>query len=136
MSEQPWDFDQAVSRCHQASRHQQEAEESLAAAYRGFAAAQEAYARRLAEVVQSLRDMSVPATVCLELARGAEDVSKLRSERDEWEGVKAAAEQACWRRNADRKDAQRFSDWSQRREFAEARGEVTHEFSQSVGGRA
>lgn len=136
MAEQPWSFDQAVSRCSQASRHQQQAEDALKEAYVGFAAAQEAYARRLAEVVQSLRDMSVPATVCLELARGAEDVSALRSERDQWEGVKAAAEQACWRRNADRKDAQRFSDWSCRREFAEARGEVHHEFSTPIGGRA
>lgn len=136
MSEQPWDFDEAVRRCSLASKHQQQAEDALKEAYVGFAAAQEAYARRLAEVVQSLRDMSVPATVCLELARGAEDVSALRSERDQWEGVKAAAEQACWRRNADRKDAQRFSDWSQRRQFAEAAGEVRHDFSQPIGGRA
>lgn len=136
MAEQPWDFDQAVTRCHQASRHQQEAEDALANAYRGFAQAQEAYARRLAEVVQSLRDMSVPATVCLELARGAADVAELRRERDQWEGVKAAAEQACWRRNADRKDAQRFADWSQRREFAEAGGRVDHEFSRPIGAGA
>ena len=133
MSEQPWDFDQAVARCHQASRHQQEAEQSLAAAYRGYAEAQEAYARRLAAVIQSLRGMSVPVTICLELAKGAGDVSQLRRERDEWEGVKAAAEQACWRRNADRKDSQRFADWSQRREFAEVGGRVEHEFSQPIG---
>lgn len=136
MAEQPWSFDEAVRRCSLASKHQQNAEKSLKAAYIGAAEAQEAYARRLAELIQSLREMSVPATVCLELAKGAEDVSRLRAERDEWEGVKAAAEQACWRRNADRKDAQRFADWSQRREFAEGRGEVQHEFERPIGALA
>jgi hypothetical protein len=136
MSEQPWSFDEAVHRCSLVSKRQQEAEAALKSAYVGFAEAQEAYARRLAQVVESLREMSVPATVCLELARGAEDVAALRRERDGWEGVKAAAEQACWRRNADRKDAQRFSDWSQRREFAEAAGEVQHTFEKPIGVRA
>ena len=46
----------------------------------------------------------------------------LRRLRDIDEGVVEALKQAAWRRAADRKDAQRFSDWSQRREAAEFQG--------------
>ena len=81
-------------------------------------------------------DMSVPATVCLDLAKGFEDVAALRRERDIKEGLKAAAEQLCWRRTADRKDAQALSGWSERREFAEGRGEVLHTFEKPVGAGA
>lgn len=119
MNNRPWDFDEARDHCRQASGHQEAAEANLKQAYIDFAQAQEKYSLKLALMVTSLREMSVPVTVCLELARGAEDVAALRKDRDIAEGVKAAAEQACWRRNADRKDAQRFSDWSQRRELAE-----------------
>jgi hypothetical protein len=120
MNNRPWNFDEARDHCRKASSHQEAAEANLKEAYVDYAKAQEAYALHLALTVTSLREMSTPATVCLELARGAGDVAALRRTRDIAEGVKAAAEQACWRRNADRKDAQRFADWSQRREMAEA----------------
>ena len=129
----PWTFDEAVTRCSGASKRQEEAEQALGEAYRGFAQAQEAYALKLAKGIESLREMSVPATVCLELAKGMSDVAELRMERDQWAGLKAVAEQACWRRNADRKDAQRFSDWSQRRELAEAGNDMRPTYSEPIG---
>ena len=46
-------------------------------------------------------------------------------------------QQAAWRRAADRKDAQRFADWSQRREFAEADGGSPQpQWSKPIGARA
>lgn len=136
MAEQPWDFSQSEQKAYAASHRQFEAEEEVRVAYKAFAIAQEAYAIRLKEVIESLRAMSVPVTVCLELAKGATDVASLRRDRDIAEGEKVAAEQRCWRAAADRKDTLALIGWSERREFAEARGEVRHEFSQPIGGRA
>lgn len=121
----PWDFGEAERRLSAASRRQEMAEEAMREAYRAWGAAQDAYARKLAETILELRAENVPATVCLELAKGSPAVSALRLKRDVAEGVKAAAEQAAWRRNADRRDAARLADWSQRREFAEAAGAVS-----------
>ena len=132
----PWSFEEAERRLSQASSRQQQAEDALKAAHKDAAEAEDNYRLQLAKVITSLRDMSIPATVCLDLAKGSEDVAELRRVRDVAEGVKAAAEQACWRRNADRRDAARLADWSCRREFAEAAGEVHHEFSTPIGGRA
>ena len=130
----PWDFDEAREHCRNASSHQEAAEANLKESYIEHAKAQEAYALQLGLMITSLREMGIPVTICQELAKGAADVAELRRTRDIAEGVKAAAEQACWRRNADRKDAQRFSDWSQRREFAEAAGTVASpEFSRPIG---
>ena len=61
----------------------------------------------------------LPATLCLDLSKGDERIASLRREWDIAEGVKEAMQQNCWRHTADRKDAQRFADWSQRREMAE-----------------
>ena len=57
-------------------------------------------------------------TACGDLARGDENVARLRMERDVAEGVKEAAMQASWRRAADRKDIGRLIEWSARRDLA------------------
>lgn len=129
----PWSFDEAERRLSAASSRQQSAEEELKRAYREAAEAEDRYRVRLALLITELRDMGVPATVCLDLAKGANDVAKLRRERDIAEGVKVAAEQACWRRNADRRDCRSLAAWSQRREMAEAAGVVHHDFEKPVG---
>lgn len=131
----PWSFEEAERRLSQASSRQQQAEDALKAAHKDAAEAEDNYRLQLAKVITSLRDMSIPATVCLDLAKGAEDVASLRRKRDIAEGVKAAAEQACWRRNADRRDAARLADWSCRREFAEAAGVVSVPDGELIGGR-
>jgi hypothetical protein len=64
------------------------------------------------------------------------EVARLRRERDIAEGVREAMQQAAWRRAADRKDTQRFIDWSARRELAEGYGNAPEpEFEQPIGGR-
>jgi hypothetical protein len=119
MIEQPWDFGTAHERCSRSSRNQESAEEGIREAYKVFALKEEQYRTALATKILQLKADGVAITACGEIARGDKLVAKLRYERDVAEGVREAATQVAWRRNADRKDAQRFADWSQRRELAE-----------------
>lgn len=120
MNNQPWDFDEARRYCRQASLRQEAAEDALRKAYADAGIAEEEFRRALAERILELRAEGLPATVCSDVARGDVAVSELRRKRDIAEGVREAMVQAAWRLTADRKDAQRFSDWSQRREMAES----------------
>lgn len=123
MSEQPWSFAEALDRCQQSSRNQGAVEDAVKESYRGLAEAEELYRTELAKELVRLHDEDgVAWTVCDTMARGNPYVARLRKARDLAEGVKEATTAASWRRNADRKDAQRFSDWSQRRELAEFHG--------------
>ena len=66
-------------------------------------------------------------------AAGAEDVATLRRERDVAVGLREAAQQACWRRAADRRDCQALCGWSERQMFAEAAGRIEHTFEKPIG---
>lgn len=119
MSNQPWDFSEAREACRAASQAQHAAEDALREASKDLALMEEQYRLTLAKKIVELRAEGMPASVCADVARGDKDVAKLRMKRDIADGVREAAVHAAWRRAADRKDAQRFADWSQRREFAE-----------------
>lgn len=137
MSTQPWDFETATANCRLAARAQEEAERSYIAAARDFAAKEEHYRVALAvEIVRQHGEEGVAWTVAPDLARGEAKVAALRRERDIAEGVREAMEQALWRHTANRKDAQRFADWSQRREFAEAAGTTSPSFEKPIGAAA
>lgn len=121
----PWTFEEARLICKASSVKQDEAEQAMVTAYKGYAEAEEAYRRELAmQIIHEHDEAGVAWSAAPDLARGHDRVAELRRLRDIAEGVKEAAEQACWRRVADRKDAQRFADWSQRRELAEGYGQV------------
>lgn len=122
MSEQPWNFDTAHRRCVAASRRQADAEAGVKEAYQDFARKEETYRVALTKRIFELKADGVAVTACDNMARGDKNVARLRFERDVADGMKEAALHTAWRRNADRKDAQRFSDWSQRRELAEFHG--------------
>jgi hypothetical protein len=122
MGHQPYDYAAAHDAAAKASRAQHSAEEFLREAYRMFAQSEEAYRVALATRIVELRAEGTAATLCADLARGERDVAALRRARDIAEGVKEAAAQAAWRRAADRKDTQRFVDWSMRRDLAEGYG--------------
>lgn len=116
----PWTFEQAMAACQQASQRQRAAEDAMREASIRFAEAEEAYRKALALAIVRKHDADgVAWTVAPDLARGNDLVARLRRDRDIAEGVREASQQAAWRRAADRKDAQRFADWSQRREAAE-----------------
>ncbi len=116
---QPWDFDEARDRCRRAAIAQEGVETEVRSVSRGLAVAEEEYRVALAKEILRLRAEGVAATVCADLARGEPHVAKLRYHRDVAEGIYEAVKHAAWRHTANRKDAQRFSDWSQRREMAE-----------------
>jgi chlorite dismutase len=121
---QPWSFEQAVGRCQRASNRQESAEQSLREAYVQAAEAEEAYRLELARQILQEHADGIAWTVASDVARGREKVARLRRDRDIAEGVRESMVQAAWRRAADRRDAQRFADWSQRREIAEFHGQA------------
>ena len=134
----PWDFEEAAANCRAAAVAQQQAENALRDAYRDIALKEERYRVELAkEIVRQHAEESVAWTVAPDLARGDVTVAHLRMERDVAEGVKEAMQQAVWRATANRKDAQRFTDWSARRELAEGYGHTPEPtYEQPIGVRA
>lgn len=137
MTGQPWSFEQATANCRKAAVAQESAEQSYLSAARAFAEAEERYRKALAvEIVTSHGD-GVAWSTAPDLARGDDEVARLRRERDIAEGVREAMTHALWRHNANRRDAQRFADWSQRRELAEAAGTVPEpEATETIGAAA
>lgn len=95
----------------------------MKATFRTYAEAEERYRKELAVEIVKVHQDGIAWSTAPDIARGDPDVARLRMERDVAEGVKEAMVQAAWRRNADRKDAQRFADWSMRREIAEFHGD-------------
>lgn len=118
----PYDFTEAREAATRASRAQIAAEDFIKDSARQFAHAEEAYRVALAEEIVRLHAEGTAWSVCGDIARGAKRVAALRRERDIAEGVRDAAVQACWRRTADRRDTERFIDWSARRDLAEGNG--------------
>lgn len=115
MSNQPWDMGQARDAARRASIAQEQAEQALIETARDFAVKEESYRVALAKEIVRQHDVDgVAWTVAPDLARGDPNVARLRRERDIAEGVREAMQQAAWRRAADRKDTQRFIDWSAR----------------------
>lgn len=126
MSDAPYDFGQARAAAGRASSAQQQAENFIREAAKDAAEKEEAYRVALAkEIVRQHAEEGRAWTVCPDLARGNPDVARLRRERDIAEGVVEAAKQMAWRRAADRRDTERFIDWSMRRELAENGGPQT-----------
>lgn len=136
MSQQPWDFEQATLNCRRAAIAQESAEQSLRDAARDYALKEEAYRKALAAEIVRCHGDGVAWSTAPDLARGDDEVARLRRERDIAEGVSEAMVHALWRHNANRRDAQRFADWSQRREFAEAAGAVEPDYERPIGAAA
>lgn len=133
---QPYSFPDAHEALKKASQAQHAAEVFLREAYKMFAESEEAYRVGLAKRIVELRSEGVAATLCADLARGEKDVAALRRKRDIAEGVKEAAAQAAWRRAADRKDTQRLTEWSMRRDLAEGFGDAPEPpASKVIGGQ-
>lgn len=117
----PWSFQQARDACRQASAAQKQAEHAVEQAHRAAAKAEQDYRVALAKEITRLHSQEgVAWSSTADLARGDEAVARLKLERDIAVGVREALAQAVWRATADRKDAQRFSDWSMRVETVTA----------------
>ena len=122
MTNTPYSFGEAREAATKASRAQVAAEDFIKDSARTFALAEESYRVALAEEIVKQHANGVAWSTCGDIARGDKRVAALRRERDIAEGVRDAAVQACWRRTADRRDTERFIDWSARRDLAEGNG--------------
>jgi hypothetical protein len=118
----PYSFDEARAAAGRASRAQEAAEDFIRSSARDAAIAEEAYRVELAKKITELRASGEAATLARDLARGDRVVAKLKREAMIADGVRDAAVQAAWRRAADRRDTERFCEWSMRRELAEGYG--------------
>lgn len=134
---QPWDFSTARQNCARAAVAQEQAESAFKDAAKDFALKEEAYRKALAvEIVKAHAD-GVAWSTAPDLARGDDTVARLRRERDIAEGVKEALSSAQWRHTANRKDTQRFADWSMRRELAEGYGQALEpKYETPIGARS
>lgn len=119
MTNTPYTFGEATDVANAKSAAQEAAEEFMRDSAKHAAEAEERYRVKLAKRMVELHADGVGWSTTAELARGEESVARLRKDFKIAEGVREAASQAAWRRAADRKDAQRFIDWSMRRDLAE-----------------
>lgn len=116
----PYDYGEARSAIERASLAQKNAENEIKRAYSAYGDAERAYRKALAVKIMELRSEGVPATVCLDLAKGDVKIASLRFNRDVCEGVREAAKAAIWRHSADRRELEQLVDWSQRVEAVAA----------------
>jgi len=119
MSSRPWEFDEARARCAAASIQQKSAENAKLDAARNAAQAEHDYRVLLAQTIVTKHADGVAWTATADLAKGDPAVAALRMARDIAVGVRDGMDQAVWRSIADRKDAQRFADWSMRTAIAD-----------------
>jgi hypothetical protein len=129
----PYSFDEARQAATKASRAQINAEDFIKDCARSYALAEEAYRVALAETIVRTHAEGTAWSVCGDIARGDKRVAELRRVRDISEGVRDAAVQAAWRRSADRRDTDRFCEWSMRRDLADARGPLADQQYQRAG---
>jgi hypothetical protein len=108
----PWDFFEAKDAARRCSIAQADAEKVFAEASETYAQAEAAYRIELAKEMTVLRAQGQPATLVGDLARGSEQIAGLKMTRDLCKGLLDAATHGIWRHNADRRDVQRFIDWS------------------------
>lgn len=124
----PFTFGEARAAHDDASREQESAEDALGGANAAFARAEEAYRKALAlEMWRLRREEKVAWTSIGDLARGAAHVAALKAARDDAEGAATIASHAVYRRSADRRDTERFIEWSMRRDLAEGYGRTPAE---------
>ena len=110
----PYDFAEARAAARKASEAQAATENARLEASRKLAQAERSYRVALAKAIVTAHEAGIAWTVCPDIARGDEDVARLRYERDIAAGVVDALEQSGWRHAADRKDLARLISWSER----------------------
>lgn len=110
----PYDFQQARDAAYKFQSAQLDGERALKDASKDLAAAERAYRRALADKIVEVHAAGSAWTVAQDLARGDNDVSQLRYERDVAKGVFEATQSSTWRHSANRKDCLALIEWSMR----------------------
>lgn len=136
MSQQPFTFDQARMASDDSSREQERSEQELRHRNRAYAQAEAAYRKALAlEMWRLRREDGVAWSTLGDLARGDEQVVALKQARDEAEGEREIASHAVYRRGSDRRDTEKFIEWSMKRDLAEGYGRTPVPDGQVFGAR-
>ena len=118
----PWDIQEAHAVLEEASRAQNAHQTKIKDAVKAAAHADHLHRVALANKIGELRDGGQAAALCSKLAQGDETVSLLARDAAVREGDREVAVQEGWRLHASRKDLQELTDWSKRRDLAEAYG--------------
>ena len=119
MTESYFSFAEARGAAHHASLRQIDAERERVRTAEEAAQAEQDYRRKLSRKIVELHSEGTAWTVAADIARGDDQVSAARFERDVKQAVAATQEQASFRLQADRRILERFCEWSMRRELAE-----------------
>ena len=111
----PFDFEGARSMLRKASEAQAKTEEALAKAHEERSQAEHDYRVALsARIIKANAVEGIAWTTCQDVAKGAEEVARLRKIRDDLDGQVEVLQQSGWRHAADRRGLEKLIDWSMR----------------------
>jgi hypothetical protein len=114
----PLQIEDAREAAYRASELQKAVEDDLRDAGRELAEAERVYRIKLLTTIKDLHDgLGVGWSSCESMAKGDDDVAKLRKARDDAKFKVEVIQQQAFRRGADRKDVGRLLDWSQARDL-------------------
>lgn len=114
----PFLIEDAREAAHKASEQQRGVEDAIRTASRQLAETERQYRLALTKKILHLHAQEgVAWTACDVIARGEENVAKLRYERDVARGILEAAQQQAFTYGADRRDLHRLIRWSESRDL-------------------
>ena len=110
----PYDYAEAKRAIARASRDQADAARWRAETAKAFGDAEKTYRVALANKIVALKAEGIPATVCLDIARGDQAIAELKMKARVQEGLREAAEGLQWQSSANRRALEQLVDWSLR----------------------
>lgn len=118
----PLEIADARSAAFSASERQREVEDLLTEKGKALADAERAYRRELTKRILALHagedgQPGLAITTCETVAKGEEEISQLRHDRDIAKAAYKSVEQMAFTRGADRRTLDRFIDWSMHRDL-------------------
>lgn len=110
----PLDLDDGRRAASMLARQCRGAVDSLDQAVTRHAEAEHTYRKAYASKLVELRGQAVPATICLELAKGDEQVAKLKFDRDLAKGMIDVARERLRQLDGERASLRQLLEWSRK----------------------
>ena len=114
-----WTWHQAQDAMQDAADEQEASEQHMRDTAKEAAVAKRDYQRALAVRIVELKARGNAVTACETIAKGEDDISDLRFQRDLKEAEAQAARAANYRQSANRQDTLQLARWAQAREMAD-----------------
>lgn len=114
-----WTWHQAQDAMQDAADEQEASEQHMRDTAKEAAVAKRDYQRALAVRIVELKARGNAVTACETIAKGEDDISDLRFQRDLKEAEAQAARAANYRHSANRQDTLKLCEWAMRRELAD-----------------